>query len=216
MRQIGRTREAVAGPTSAVSGPSPTAPSPGCSTSDRSPRAPRPAQHPFRQLVPSPLGQSAVGPQGADQTKARWATRTPWTPSPPPAGRAGEPCGSPRAGTLRSLPWASDARARASRTGAHLAPSGRTAQGLGGRHRAPGPSPHLPPPPLWVDWGGEAAGIGQAGLQAALGPVCIDLDGALKAGLSCPVPKAARDGRTARAAARQVRVGDDPSGRERR
>jgi transposase len=67
----------------------------------------------------------------------------------------------------------------------------------------------------WVDWGGEAEAIGQAGLeavkkvfglwrdfregvldrpglQAALGPVCIELYEALKAGLSCPVPKAAR------------------------
>ncbi len=67
----------------------------------------------------------------------------------------------------------------------------------------------------WVDWGGEAEAIGQAGLeavkkvfalwrdfregvldrpglQAALGPVCIELYEALEAGLSCPVPKAAR------------------------
>ena len=67
----------------------------------------------------------------------------------------------------------------------------------------------------WVDWGGEAEAIGQAGLaavkkvfalwrdfregvldrpglQAALGPVCIELYEALAAGLSCPVPKAAR------------------------
>ena len=67
----------------------------------------------------------------------------------------------------------------------------------------------------WVDWGGEAAGLGQAGLeavkqvfgvwrdfrqgaldrpglQAALAPVVITLYGALEAGQSCPVPKAAR------------------------
>jgi transposase len=67
----------------------------------------------------------------------------------------------------------------------------------------------------WVDWGGEAAGIGEAGLeavkklfdlwrdfregvpdrpglQAALGPVGIELYGALEAGRSCPVTKAAR------------------------
>ena len=67
----------------------------------------------------------------------------------------------------------------------------------------------------WVDWGGAAAAIGQSGLeavkkvfylwrdfregaldrpglQAALGPVCIDLYRALEAGLACPVAKAAR------------------------
>lgn len=67
----------------------------------------------------------------------------------------------------------------------------------------------------WVDWGPETAGIGQAGLaavqkifglwrdfragrldraglRAALDPVCLDLYGALEAGLSCPVKKAAR------------------------
>ena len=67
----------------------------------------------------------------------------------------------------------------------------------------------------WVDWGGAAAEIGQAGLetvrrlfaawrdfregvsdrlglQAALGPVSQDLHAALEAGLSCPVKKAAR------------------------
>jgi transposase len=67
----------------------------------------------------------------------------------------------------------------------------------------------------WVDWGGEAAGIGQAGLeavrrlfaawrdlrqgvldrpglQAALEPVSRDLHAALAAGLSCPNKKAAR------------------------
>lgn len=67
----------------------------------------------------------------------------------------------------------------------------------------------------WVDWGGEAAGIGQAGLeavkrgfalwkdfregrldrpglQAALEPVIQDLHAALEAGQSCPVKKAAQ------------------------
>jgi transposase len=67
----------------------------------------------------------------------------------------------------------------------------------------------------WVDWGGEAEAIGQAGLQAvqkvfalwrdfregrldrpglqaALEPVSMDLHGALEAGLSCPVKKATR------------------------
>jgi len=67
----------------------------------------------------------------------------------------------------------------------------------------------------WVDWGQEAGAIGQAGLeavkkvfalwrdfregvldrtglQAALEPVCIELYEALEAGLSSPVPKAAR------------------------
>lgn len=67
----------------------------------------------------------------------------------------------------------------------------------------------------WVDWGGEAKGIGQAGLeavkrlfelwgrfregaldrpglQAALAPVMLDLHVALEAGLSCPLNKAAR------------------------
>lgn len=67
----------------------------------------------------------------------------------------------------------------------------------------------------WVDWGGEAEAIGWAGMEAvkkvfglwrdfregvldqpgllaALGPVCIALHEALGAGLSCPVPKAAR------------------------
>jgi transposase len=67
----------------------------------------------------------------------------------------------------------------------------------------------------WVDWGGPAAGIGQAGLEAArrlfaawrdfrqrvvdrpglaaaLEPVIADLHAALEAGLSCPNQKAAR------------------------
>ena len=67
----------------------------------------------------------------------------------------------------------------------------------------------------WVDWGEEAARIGQAGveavqrlfelwgkfregvldrpgLQAALEPVMTDLRAALQAGLSCPIKKAAR------------------------
>ena len=67
----------------------------------------------------------------------------------------------------------------------------------------------------WLDWGGEARAIGQAGLeavkrlfelwgqyregaldrpglQAALAPVMLDLYAALEAGLSCPNKKAAR------------------------
>jgi transposase len=67
----------------------------------------------------------------------------------------------------------------------------------------------------WLEWGGETASIGQAGLEAvkkvfalwrdykegvldrpglaaALGPVSMDLQGALQAGLSCSVKKAAR------------------------
>lgn len=67
----------------------------------------------------------------------------------------------------------------------------------------------------WVDWGGEAEGIGKAGLeavqkvfglwrdykegvldrpglQAALGPVCTELHSALESGLSCPVKKVSR------------------------